>query len=64
VAVSHHFALRSPDFPRYFRNAVIRATLQLDNNTGEIALDIPIILLKLGGRIGLTLFSARLAEEK
>jgi len=27
VGVTHHLALRSPDFPRYFRNAVIQATL-------------------------------------
>ena len=33
VAVSHHLALRSPDFPRYFRNAVIQATLQYRKDT-------------------------------
>jgi hypothetical protein len=29
VGVTHHLALRSPDFPRYLRNAVIQATLLL-----------------------------------
>ena len=26
VGVTHHFALGSPDFPRYFHNAAIRVT--------------------------------------
>ena len=38
MGVTHHFALWSPDFPRYFRNAVIRATLLVDNTTDKICL--------------------------
>ena len=36
MGVTHHFALWSPDFPRYFRNAVIRATLLTHNCSRRI----------------------------
>ncbi|MEN9606110.1 MAG: hypothetical protein RJB29_984 [Actinomycetota bacterium] len=36
MVVNHHLTLWSPDFPRYFRNAMIQTTLQLDKDTKDI----------------------------
>ena len=36
MVVNHHLTLWSPDFPRYFRNAMIQTTLQLDKDTEDI----------------------------
>ncbi|CAB4541624.1 MAG: peroxide stress protein YaaA [Actinobacteria bacterium] len=45
MAVSHHLALWSPDFPRCLRNAVIRATLQWVKDTSVVTSATMLILL-------------------
>ena len=45
MAVSHHLALWSPDFPRCLRNAVIRATLQWLKDTSVVTSTTMLILL-------------------